>query len=65
VPKPKLDVFPAPQPVSEQEKALLAFAQQSAEARQEAFEVPRNDDAPLQISAIQIQPIPQPDEGKN
>ena len=62
---PKLDVFPAPQPLSEQEQALIALANQSPEVRREALEAAKRIDMPLQISAIQIPPISQPDEGKN
>jgi hypothetical protein len=65
VTEPTLDVFPSPRPLGPQEHALLALAQQSTEVRRGAFETPRHDDGPLQISAIQIQPISQPDEGKN
>jgi len=62
---PKLDVFPAPRPLSPQEQALVALARQSAEVRQQALPAQGDDDAPLQISAIQIPPIPPPDEGEN
>jgi len=64
-PKPKLDVFPAPQPLSAQEQALIVLAKQSPELRQEALARAQQDVAPLRISAIQIPPISPPDEGKN
>ena len=61
---PKLDVFPAPQPLSAQERALVELAAQPAEVRQQALARPA-DNAPLQVSAIQIPLIPPPDEGEN
>ena len=64
-PKPKLDVFPAPQPLSAQEQALIALAKQSPELRREALARAQQDDTPLRISEIQIPPILPPDEGKN
>lgn len=64
-PGPKLDVFPAPQPLSAQEQALIALAKQSPELRQEALARAKQDDTPLRISEIQIPPISLPDEGKN
>jgi len=63
--KPKLDVFPAPHPLSEEEQALLALAAQPAEVRQQVLARPAGDEAPLQISAIEISPIPLLGEGKN
>jgi hypothetical protein len=62
---PKLDVFPAPQPLSAQEQALMALAKQRPELRREALARQKQEDAPLQIFTIQIPPIPPPDEGRN
>jgi hypothetical protein len=65
-PRPKLDVFPQPQPLSSQEQALYAFATQVPEEQRRAVMAARkNDDAPLNIAAISIQPLEVPDTGKN
>jgi len=63
--QPKLDVFPAPRPLSAQEQALIRLADQTPELQRAALATPEQEDAPLQISAIQIPPISPPDEGKN
>ncbi len=65
VARPKLDVFPAPQPLSAQEQALVALVKQAPELQQEVLARANETDMPLQISAIQIPPISPPDEGKN
>jgi hypothetical protein len=64
-PSPRLDVFPAPQPLSAQEQALIALAKLSPDLRQEALVRVQEDDTPLRISEIQIPPISLPDKGKN
>ena len=64
--RPKLDVFPASQPLSTQERALVALATvPSASGRESLMAKQRQLDEPLEISAIQIAPITMPDEGKN
>jgi hypothetical protein len=64
--RPKLDVFPQPQPLSPEEQALYAFATQVPEEQRRAVMTARkNDDAPLNIAAISIQPLEVPDTGKN
>lgn len=61
---PRLDIFPAPQPLSPQEQTLVAIATaQSASARESLMASQQRLDAPLQISAIEIPPITAPDEG--
>jgi hypothetical protein len=63
---PKLDVFPAPRPLSAQEKALVALATTPSDSgRESPVADQRKSDAPLQISAIQIPPINFPGEGNN
>lgn len=63
---PKLDVFPSPQPLSAQERALLALATQSPDTERETLLAnQRRQDSPLDIAAIRIPPITLPDEGKN
>jgi hypothetical protein len=63
---PKLDVFPLPQPLSPEEQALYAFATQvPVEQRQAVLAAQKNDDAPLNIAAIHIQPLEMSDPGKN
>lgn len=64
--RPKLDVFPLPHPLSPEEQALYAFATQVPdEQRQAVLAAQRNDDAPLNVAAIHIQPLEIPDTGKN
>ncbi|WP_348264213.1 hypothetical protein P8935_06690 [Telmatobacter sp. DSM 110680] len=63
---PKLDVFPLPRPLSPEERALYAFATQvPEEQRQAVLAAQKNDDAPLNIAAIHIQPLEMSDPGKN
>jgi hypothetical protein len=63
--RPKLDRFPAPQPLSPQEQALVAIATApSASARETLIASQHQLDAPLHISAIDIPPITAPDEGR-
>ena len=64
--RPKLEVFPAPQPLSAEERALLALATAPSDSGRESLMASqRQSTAPLQISAIQILPITMPEEGKN
>jgi hypothetical protein len=63
--RPRLDIFPAPQPLSPQEQALVAIATAPSDsARENLLASQRQLDAPLQISAIEIPPITAPDEGR-
>lgn len=63
---PKLDVFPAPQPLTDQEQALVAVATATSDsARENLMASKRQLEAPLQISAIDIPPLIKPDEGNN
>jgi hypothetical protein len=67
IPRPKLDIFPTPQPLDPGEEALARFAAQAPEAERKAFlEAQQQADAPLHIAAIHIKPLELPDdEGKN
>jgi hypothetical protein len=69
---PKLDVFPTPQPLTSAEQSILDFlAHASAPERQSLVATrTQNRDAnadpsidSIHIAAIQIQPIPPPDQG--
>jgi hypothetical protein len=63
--KPRLDVFPAPQPLSAEERALVEIATEPSDVgRENLIASQRALDAPLQISAIEIPPITSPDAGK-
>lgn len=65
-PLPKLNVFPTPQPLTPEEQALAEFAARaSTSERQSLLTAQEQADAPLQIAAIQIQPIPPPTQGEN
>jgi len=61
---PKLDVFPAPQALSAQEQALVELVAQPPDVQRQILEKTRQNEAPLSIAAIQIPPIPPPDEGQ-
>lgn len=64
VQRPKLDVFPAPQPLTDQEQALAAIATaKSDSARENLIASQRELDTPLQISSLAIPPITTPHEG--
>ena len=64
--RPKLSVFPLPQPLSPEERALYAFATQVPEKQRQAIlDAQKNVDAPLNIAAIHIQPLGITDTGKN
>ena len=63
-PVPKLGVFPAPQPLSDQEQALVALATAPSDAARENLIASQHAmNAPLEISAIEIPPITMPVEG--
>ena len=60
--RPKLEVFPAPQPLSEEEQALLAIATARSDAARENLIASQHQlQTPLQISAIEIPPL----DGRN
>jgi hypothetical protein len=62
---PKLDVFPAPQPLSAEERVLVA-ATNGSPAEREALAVSKEPaDAPLSIADLNIPPLAPPDEGRN
>lgn len=62
---PKLDVFPAPAPLSRQEQALVRFvATTSVAQRKDLMQAQQQAVAPLRIAAISIPPIEPPAEGK-
>jgi hypothetical protein len=64
--RPKLDVFPTPQPLTPQEQALLRYAVQTPEAQQIALVATQSSkDTPLSIAEIRIPPLETPEEGKN
>jgi hypothetical protein len=63
-PLPKLDVFPTPQPLSPEEQALVNFAARASKSEREALiAAQQQDDAPLRIAAIEIQPLEPPASG--
>jgi hypothetical protein len=66
VPVPKLDVFPAPQPLTGEERVLVAAATNRSPAEREALAASQKQaDAPLSIADLNIPPLAPPDEGKN
>ena len=65
-PLPKLDVFPTPQPLSPQERALVNFAAHATKSERESLVTSQQQaDAPLHIAAIQITPLQPPAPGAN
>jgi hypothetical protein len=65
-PLPKLDVFPTPQPLTHEEQALAVFAIRiPARELQALIEAQSEDDSPLNITAVDIQPLDPPDHGGN
>ena len=65
-PLPKLDVFPTPQPLSPEERALVEFAAHAPQSERESLmAAQREADAPLRITAIEIMPLESPAAGPN
>lgn len=63
VPRPKLNIFPTPQPPVAGEQALIRFAAEAPEADRRALvEAQPQVDEPLKISAIRIPPLQSLDE---
>jgi len=55
---PKLPQFPAPAPVTNEERALLAFVTRAPKEAQEALmDAPQQSVEPIRIEAIEIQPL--------
>jgi len=64
--QPKLDVFPAPQPLSKKEQSLIDLAKHLPDAeRQKLLTDRQSSQAPLEIASIKISPIKMPELGKN
>ncbi len=62
---PKLDVFPAPAPLSSQEQALVRFVAATSEVQHtDLMQAQQQAVEPLRIAAISIPPIEPPSEGK-
>ena len=52
---PKLEVFPAPAPLTSEERALMAFVKHDREQAEQTFaELRRRNDEPIDIQPIQI-----------
>lgn len=64
--RPKLDIFPTLQPLSDSEQAITRFAAEASEAERKALVAPNQKfTEPIQITAIHIPPLPSPEEDKN
>lgn len=64
--RPKLDVFPTPQPPTHEERALARFVTQAPEADRKALvEAQQRIDQPLNITAIRISPLQLPEVNQN
>jgi len=65
-PLPKLDVFPTPQPLTEQEQALLSYAQQAPTAQLKALsEAQARDEDPFPVATVHIPVFEPPTQGTN
>ncbi len=65
-PLPKLDVFPTPQPLTEQEQALLFYAQQASTAQLQALsEAQARDEDPFPVATVHIPAFEPPTQGTN
>jgi hypothetical protein len=63
VPRPKLDVFPTPQPLTAEERALAVVAADTpAPLRRALVEAQKQQDAPLTIAGIRISPLELPEQ---
>ena len=66
VPRPKENIFPRPQPMTAEEQALTRFAAEASESDRKALiEAQRRVDEPLNISAINIAPLPSLEDKQN
>lgn len=64
--RPKLDVFPTPQPLTTEEQALARFITQAPEADRKALVAAQQRiDEPLNITAIRIPPLQSPEGNQN
>ncbi len=64
-PLPKLDVFPTPQPLTAEERALVVVVNQSPlPAREALVEAQSLDAQPVRIAEIHIPPLEPPDQGQ-
>jgi hypothetical protein len=65
-PLPKLDVFPTPQPMTPEERALTAVVTQTpVPARPAVLDAESLDHQPVHIAEIQIPPLQPPTQGQN
>ena len=63
---PKLDVFPAPQPLTPGEEELVAYIAHAPESElQSLIDAQKQIDAPLSIAAIEIHPLRPPEPAGN
>jgi len=63
---PKLDVFPTPQPLTTEEKELVAYVAHASQAeRKSLLEDQKRIDAPLTIEALEIKPLEPPEPQGN
>ena len=64
-PLPKLDVFPTPQPLTAEERALVVVVTQTPlPAREALVEAQSLDAQPVRIAEIHIPPLEPPDQGQ-
>lgn len=64
-PLPKLDVFPAPTPLTPQERALAEYVAQTPQAARLALAQSEQEETPPTVASIHVMPLNPPDEGAN
>jgi len=64
-PLPKLDVFPSPEPLDAQERALAVFVAQTPQPELRALAKSQQQELPLTVASIHVMPLEPPDRGEN
>lgn len=64
-PLPKLDVFPTPEPLSPQERALAVLAARTPQAELQALAKSQQQEVPPTIASLHVMPLEPPDKGEN
>lgn len=64
-PLPKLDTFPSPQPLTDEEQALVALQNHAPASRQQLLDAQTHLSEPVSIANIEIPPLDPPVQGGN
>lgn len=64
--RPKLNMFPTLQPLSDSERAITTFVAEASEAERKALVTPNQEfTEPIRVTALHIPPLPSPGEDSN